>query len=225
MSTELLERASVALGPLAREVVFVGGATIGLWATDPAAPPARPTRDVDVIVEIAGLGQYSALGERLRARAFREDVESGIICRWRRGDDLILDVMPTDEAILGFSNSWFAPAFESAIDVTLPSGAVIRVVRPPYLVATKIEAFRRRGHGDYVASVDFEDIVRLVDTREELVGEVTGGDPALAAFIREALRAMSAEPLFASGVSGALLPDFASQGRAALVLERFRRLT
>ena len=145
MSTELLERASVALGPLAREVVFVGGATIGLWATDPAAPPARPTRDVDVIVEIAGLGQYSALGERLRARAFREDVESGIICRWRRGDDLILDVMPTDEAILGFSNSWFAPAFESAIDVTLPSGAVIRVVRPPYLVATKIEAFRRRG--------------------------------------------------------------------------------
>jgi hypothetical protein len=39
MNLELLELAVAALGDLVDEVVFVGGATIGLWITDPAAPP------------------------------------------------------------------------------------------------------------------------------------------------------------------------------------------
>ena len=51
MSVDLLELAAAALGELRDEVVFVGGATVGLWITDPAAPPPRPTVDVDVIVE------------------------------------------------------------------------------------------------------------------------------------------------------------------------------
>jgi hypothetical protein len=49
---ELLEIAASALGPLAQEVGFLGGATIELWITDPAAQAPRPTDDVDVIVEI-----------------------------------------------------------------------------------------------------------------------------------------------------------------------------
>ncbi|HJZ36032.1 MAG TPA: hypothetical protein VJ204_07135 [Solirubrobacterales bacterium] len=41
---EMLERAAVALGGLIDdEVVFVGGATVGLWATDPATAEFRPT--------------------------------------------------------------------------------------------------------------------------------------------------------------------------------------
>lgn len=52
MSIELLERAALVLGPLAEEVVFVGGATVVLWITDPGAPPPRPTLDVDVVVEV-----------------------------------------------------------------------------------------------------------------------------------------------------------------------------
>lgn len=51
MSIELLELAADALGPLLDEVVFVGGATVTLWITDPGAPPVRPTKDVDVVVE------------------------------------------------------------------------------------------------------------------------------------------------------------------------------
>ena len=44
-----------ALGALTDEVVFVGGAVVGLLLTDPAAPRPRPTKDVDVIVEVASL--------------------------------------------------------------------------------------------------------------------------------------------------------------------------
>lgn len=53
MSVELLERAAAALGELSAEVVFVGGATVSLWITDPGAPPPRPTLDVDVVVEVS----------------------------------------------------------------------------------------------------------------------------------------------------------------------------
>ena len=44
MSIELLEAAADALGNLLGEVVFVGGATIGLWITDPAAPEPKTRR-------------------------------------------------------------------------------------------------------------------------------------------------------------------------------------
>ena len=53
MSIDLLELGASVLGDLVDEVVFVGGATVTLWITDPTAPPRRPTKDVDVIVEVA----------------------------------------------------------------------------------------------------------------------------------------------------------------------------
>lgn len=54
MSLELLELAVRSLDQeLLGEVVFVGAATLPLWITDEAAPPLRPTADVDVVVEVA----------------------------------------------------------------------------------------------------------------------------------------------------------------------------
>jgi hypothetical protein len=54
VSIPLLELAASKLGVLADELVFVGGATIALWITDPAVPPTRATDDVDVICDVAG---------------------------------------------------------------------------------------------------------------------------------------------------------------------------
>src|SRR3954452_6064608 len=101
MSIALLELAGAALDDLLDEVVFVGGATVELWITDPAAPAPRPTKDVDVIVEVASRARFHQFEERLRRHGFREDTESGVICRWHQGE-LVLDVMPTDASILGF---------------------------------------------------------------------------------------------------------------------------
>lgn len=42
MSVELLELAAEALEPVLDEVVFLGGASVTLWITDPGAPPVRP---------------------------------------------------------------------------------------------------------------------------------------------------------------------------------------
>lgn len=60
MTVELLELAAATLADLLAQVVFVGGATVTLWITDPGAPPPRPTKDVDVIVEITTRGDFYA---------------------------------------------------------------------------------------------------------------------------------------------------------------------
>lgn len=144
MSIELLERAADALGPLLEEVVFLGGATVSLWITDPGAPPVRPTKDVDIVVEVATPTAFHDFEARLRDRGFAEDQDERVICRWRHRGGLILDAMPSDPGILGFENRWQGAAIPHAVTRELPSGNRIRAVSPPYLIATKLEAFKGR---------------------------------------------------------------------------------
>ncbi len=47
----MLEMVTRGLSPLKDEVVFVGGATIELYLTAPAAPSVRSTEDVDCVAE------------------------------------------------------------------------------------------------------------------------------------------------------------------------------
>lgn len=226
MSIDLLERAAQALEPVLSDVVFLGGASIVLWITDPAAPAPRPTKDVDVVVEVSSRTAFHAFEERLRSLGFKEDQEDGIICRWcHREGDLILDAMPADAAILGFENRWQGASIPHAIECTLPSGARIRAAPPAYLLATKIEAFNGRGREDFLGSRDSGDIIALIDGREELSGEVQTSEPELRTYLAAELRRLTTHARFREGVSGALRPDFASQARAeAIVLPRIEQL-
>lgn len=95
------------LVPLLDRLVFVGGCATALLITDPGATEVRPTFDVDAIVEICSYGEYQGLSEKLRDLGFAEDFAPGApICRWKCGN-IQLDVMPTDESILGFSSRWY----------------------------------------------------------------------------------------------------------------------
>jgi predicted nucleotidyltransferase len=204
---DLLELACRALGPLREEVVLLGGASIPLWITDPAARPARLSRDVDVIIEVATYGAYQRFAERLREKNFVEDPNSPVICRFVYRDEateLVLDVMPTDESVLGFGGGWARRAFSAAEWITLPSGCKIRAATPPYLLATKIEAFRGRGKGDFLGSRDFEDVVVLVDGRNELLQELERTESELRRFVAEAIGQMRRDPMFRGGLEGAL---------------------
>lgn len=60
MSLDLLETAAAALGGLRSRVVFLGGATVVLWTTDPAARAPRVTYDVDVVAEVITPASYEA---------------------------------------------------------------------------------------------------------------------------------------------------------------------
>jgi hypothetical protein len=226
MNIELLEVAVSALGELVDEVVFVGGATVGLWITDPAAPPVRSTDDVDVVVEVATRTQFHEFELKLRTAGFSEDQASGVICRWRhRERGLILDAMPSRADILGFENEWQAAALPHAVTCVLPSGAAVRAAPPVYMLAMKLEAFKDRGKRDYLVSRDFSDIVTLLDGRAELLDEVAGADEPVRSYIRDAIAPLLADPRVMDGLAGTMRGDAASQERVDLViLPRLRNL-
>lgn len=212
------------LAPVLDELVFVGGCTTGLFITDPAAGGIRPTKDVDAIVDVISYAEYAALAERLRTLGLAEDTTSGAPpCRWRR-DDLIVDVMPVDERILGFSNRWYPAAIETAQTIEI-GGHLVRVVTPALFIATKLDAFHGRGGGDTVASHDLEDIVAVVDGRPEIVSEVAAASTDVRHYIASELGALLENRDFTEALAGFLLPDAASQGRRSFLEGRLRSLS
>lgn len=212
------------LGALRERVVFLGGAATGLLITDEAAPEMRVTDDVDVIVEVASRTGYYRIEEELRQMGFSQRHEEGDpVCRWTVAG-IVVDVMPTDESVLGFGNRWYVPAIENASTVSLPQGVTVRAVTAPYFLATKLEAFQSRGRGDFLGSRDIADIVSLVDGREELVGEVAAAEPSVREFIAGSLRAYRRLEAFAEAVAGHMMPDPVSQQRVPMVLDRVDRM-
>jgi len=212
------------LGELREKVVFVGGCATGLFVTDPAMPEVRATQDVDVIVEVASRLDYYRLEVELRQRGFKQDMtENAPVCRWLV-DRIKVDVMPTQEEILGFSNRWYLPAIKDAIPVLLKGDLTIRLVTPPYFLATKIEAFKGRGHGDYMASHDMEDLITVLDGRPEIVSEIRGSADDLKGFLSQTFRELLANNAFLDALPGHLSPDRASQARLPLLIRRLREI-
>lgn len=226
LSAQQLEIAAQVLGPLLDEVVFLGGATVHLWLTEPGVPPARATEDVDVVCEVASRIEYYRLGERLHERGLREAVGEPVICRWRSSEPrLVLDVMPTDPDILGFSNPWYEEAIATASTIGLDSGATIRAATPVLLVATKLCAWTGRGRGDLLRSLDIHDVLTLVDGRPELVQEIEAAPQSVATYIKDELTDLQVDPYFEYAVEGATAAYGPIAGvRARLVRARLEDL-
>lgn len=213
------------LRPLLEDLVFVGGAVTSLLVTDEGSGLPRTTLDVDAISEIGSYAEYAAFGERLRALGFCEDLREGApLCRWLHGQT-VLDVMPIDEKVLGFSNRWYKPAIDASQRIALQENLKIRVVTAPYFLATKIEAFHGRGRGDFLGSHDLEDLIFLIDGRPELPGEVSQAEPALRTYLGAEFARWLENARFLDALPGHLLPDAASQARISLVLERMRSMS
>lgn len=175
-----LEAVAAAMGDLLPQVTFVGGSTTVLLVDEAAHYGIRKTDDVDVIIDVTTLVEYQRFSKNLRKLGFREDT-NGPMCRWLLSADdsqVKLDVMPTDEKILGFSNRWYNQAIKEAFEFELPSGIVIRVVRPDYFLATKFEAFNGRGKGDYF-SHDLEDIIFVMENRDRFILELANSSREL----------------------------------------------
>lgn len=220
----ILEAALQRLGALAEEMVFLGGCATGLLLTDAAAPPIRATKDVDAIVELASLGDYHRLSEQLRAAGFGEDTsDDAPICRWTC-DEILLDVMPTDETLLGFGNRWCREALEHATEAELPSGTSIGLVSAPYFLATKLAAFDGCGGGDYVMSHDMEDLIAVLDGRPEIVDEVRTCGEGVRVHLAERFLALLSDTGFLDALPGHLPGDAASQGRVPLVVDRIKAI-
>lgn len=215
----MLQTVAEALGGELRErLVFVGGCTTALFITDEITlEDVRATDDVDLIVDLAGYPAWAQLQEQLREQGFAESQEDTVICRMRLGD-LKVDFMPDDAAILGFSNRWYAKGIETAVTYSLTDQLNIKRLIPELFVATKLEAYLGRGHGDLFTSRDMEDILLIVDGRPEIVAEILGADDNIRQFIAEQFRALLAERDFDYFLDGNVRGP---EGRADIVRGRF----
>jgi hypothetical protein len=210
------------LGDIVEEVVFVGGMVRELLITDPAAGSARPTRDVDCIVNALSSVDYMLLGERLRKNGFAVCTdEDAPICRWVI-HQIRVDVMPIDPAILGFSNVWYPSAIEHAVRIA-GSGANIRIVDAVHFCATKIESFLGRGEDDFFHH-DMEDLIAIVDGRAELLAEINRAPEDVRKFIAEQIEEWLNSERFLNSLAGHLEGDAASQARRPALLARLREL-
>lgn len=169
------------------EVAFVGGCTTAMLITDAVVlDDIRFTDDVDLVIELAGISAWQRLTERLAAKNFKITGEDEVNCRFRF-NDVVVDVMPSDPAVLGYANRWFVEGLAKADKFTLPSGIIIQIFKPAYFLATKLEAFSGRGNGDPYHK-DVEDIIIVIDGREELLDEVRQAEPELREYITTGIR-------------------------------------
>ena len=189
---------ALAFGDLLPQVVFVGGATVGLYATSLVVAAPRPTDDVDCIIDLASYAQFTELEERLRQRGFRHDRESGIQIRWRWQDpnatEYIVDIMPADGGlVLGSTvNRWYLSGMVGSIAYMLPRGGPeIQVLDAPHFLATKLEAMYSRAT-DMRWSQDWEDIVYVLENRSELLEEVGQAPEALRQFVADSFKKLVA---------------------------------
>lgn len=169
---------------LIKDMVFIGGCTTSLFLDpDNLALVTRYTKDVDLIVDIRTTTQWYELDEKVRKLGFKnyqspDPFEKDVTCRYQLGEDLIVDFMPTDEQILGFSTYWYSEAFENSVTYKLENTKVINTLKPEYFLATKFEAFNGRGE-DPLYSKDLEDIITICLGRSLLVEEIYNASPEL----------------------------------------------
>lgn len=221
----LLTQMAFSLKPLLEQFVFVGGCAVDLLVDDVAANDVRITGDVDVIAEVASRAEYYSLIEELRVLGFSEVIptedDPAPICRLSH-KNMLLDVMPTDESILGFSNPWYLPAVKNADIVELEEGLSIRLVSVAYFIATKLIAFRSRGNSDYYCH-DMEDIITVFNGNSKIVEHISNASQDVREYISNEFSILVADKGFkVNCIAGNL--SYEDKMRVELVFERIKSI-
>ncbi|RYZ90281.1 MAG: hypothetical protein EOP04_04385 [Proteobacteria bacterium] len=170
----MIREAATKLGELSRDFVFVGGSTIALYVDSDSVilSDIRPTTDVDVVTEISSHLEQHELEKKLMKRNFSQafNRSDDPICRWRNGE-LIVDVMPLDERILGFSNRWYREGF-SVKERRQIEEIEVFIMPAPLILCTKIDAKKSRGDSNWLFCKDTGDIASIVVGRKSLTDEI-----------------------------------------------------
>lgn len=198
----VIRKIALALGAMNKQVVYVGGATVGLYINDPAADDVRPTKDVDISLAIASLGELEAIREELTRKGFRQTPEDDLICRFRY-EDIKVDVMSTKAVGWAPANPWFAPGFAKKETVTIEDQQ-IQILPLPYFMASKFTAFNDRGAKEPRSSHDFEDIVYILDNRTDIVEQLIQSPKDVRPYLKEQLENILNNRLIQEAILGNL---------------------
>lgn len=221
-NVQRVELVAAALGDLRDRLVLVGGCAASLMINTPTAPAPRVTYDVDLLAQVAALRDYHALEKQFGQRGFTRDLSPDApICRWQLGA-VKVDLMPTDERVLGFANRWYPLAAATGRLVLLPSSTPIHLIAAPAFLATKFEAFLTRGGSDLLVSHDFEDIVNVVEGCATIEFDMAGAQEEVRNYLSARFSDVIAAPDFESILPGLLAYDDLHEQRLQTVRRRFR---
>lgn len=187
-----IEAVANALDTLNEKVVFVGGATISLYPDQPIGE-VRPTDDVDVIIEILNYSDRTGLEEKLRSIGLSHDIETGVLCRYRI-QGIVVDIMPTSDPSIGFTNIWYPEGFKNAVDYRIDERSTVKILSAPYFIATKLEAHKNRGQNDGRTSHDFEDIICVLENRSAIWEEINNSSEELKYYLITEFRNLLKNP-------------------------------
>ena len=219
----MLEAVANGLAYLKEEMVFAGGAVAELYASNPEATDIRPTLDVDCVIEIHSYSAHTEVEDKLRSLGFVNDTTQGApICRWNY-QDILVDIMPSDSEVLGFSNRWYKEGIKSKILKTLPNGTDIFVFSPEYYLATKFEANKGRGGSDLRQSHDFEDIIYILDNCAELLDSISKTNETVKIYLKEECTNLLNNKGLVEGIESSL--PFGSEKEATdIIIQRIKKI-
>lgn len=204
---------------------FLGGAIVSLLVDDPELHQNRPTLDVDAIVQVITQAEYAELEQRLRDDGFVNDVSEGApICRYLV-EDCKVDVMPISAAAIGLRSRWFPEALSTALPMPVAANETAPIIQPAYFLATKLEAFKDRGHEDYQASHDLEDLLAVIDGCATIVEQIAEGPTDLRQYLGDEFTRLLMKSAFHEALPGHLPGGIGDQARLPLILERLKSIS
>lgn len=182
INLKVVEKVALSLQEINDQVIYVGGAVVGLYATDEGAEQPRSTKDIDISVQISTYSQMDELRENLAQKKIFPVPTEKVMYRYSL-DDILIDFIPFEETPLGPTNSWLKPGFKKAYPIQI--GKIkIKILPVSIFLATKWEAFKNRGN-DPRTSHDFEDIIYIIDNNLELAQDFVNAENDVKKFLKE----------------------------------------
>ncbi len=202
-SIEAIKTIARALDDLNDLVVYVGGAVVGLYADDPGAPEVRPTKDIDIVLEIASAFALETIRQKLAERGIHFAKDEKSLCRFTY-QNILLDVMATKEIGWAPANPWFKDGLDQQ-EIRQLDDVKIKIMPVTYYLASKFVAFKDRGT-DPRTSHDFEDIVYVLDNRTTLVNDLLESEEDVKIFLHAELTAVLNDAFLQEAVLAHLEP-------------------
>ena len=220
----LLEKVSGALAEFSEEFVFIGGAIVEFLITDAASPSVRATKDVDLVVNATKKPLFDSFEAKLRGLGFKQDLSDDppVIRRWLV-EGVQVDIMPSGN-FLGFGNQWYPQVLKNWFSCEV-AGQRLKIVTAPFFIATKVVAYRTRKLEPHLESIkilvshDSEDIIAVVNGREELLREIERESEQLRSFLSEFAKDLLSHDLFEEAIEGHLGSDRSQTERVLTVFQ------
>jgi predicted nucleotidyltransferase len=185
VNEEIIKKVAIALDDLNDQVVYVGGAVVSLYADDPAADDVRPTKDIDIFLEITSYAKLAQLQEEIAKKGFFPATDQGIMCRFKY-EDILIDIMATKEVGWAPADKWLEPGMKKLEKFQIAE-KTINILHISYFLATKFNAFNDRNE-DARSSRHFEDIIYVLDNRINLVKEILSSPDDVKNFLIQELK-------------------------------------